>query len=178
MSRTGPHGVVVVPHDPEWARKFESEAAAIRAALSVAALAIHHVGSTAVPGMHAKPIVDILVEAVSVEAVDERTPALEALGYEARGEYGIPGRRYFRKDDARGVRRFHVHAFAAGAEEAMRHLAFRDYLRAHPEAAREYSRLKRELARRYPADSRAYRDGKDPFVEATLRAALAWRRSD
>jgi len=163
-----------VAHDPSWSRKFEGEAARIGAALGGAATAIHHIGSTAIPGIFAKPIIDILVEAPSVEAVDEKTASMEALGYEAKGEFGIPGRRYFRKNDEAGIRQFHVHAFAADSEGVVRHLAFRDYLRSHPDAAQEYSQLKRELAERYPTDDEAYMDGKDPFIKVTQRAALAW----
>jgi len=168
---------IVVPHDPAWRQKFELEAAELASALGPAAVAIHHIGSTAIPGVVAKPVIDVLVEATSVEAIDDRTESVEALGYEAKGEFGIRGRRYFRKDDAAGVREYHVHAFEAGSENVARHLAFRDYLRSHPAVAEAYSRLKRELARRHPSDIEAYRAGKDPFIQATQRVALAWWRS-
>jgi GrpB-like predicted nucleotidyltransferase (UPF0157 family) len=99
---------------------------------------------------------------------------LEALGYEAKGEFGIPGRRYFRKDDAEGIRTHQVHAFGAGSPGAARHLAFRDYMRAHPGIAREYGALKARLARAHPHDMQAYMDGKDAFVREHERRALLW----
>lgn len=126
--------------------------------------------------MLAKPVVDILVEATSIEEVDDRSDCMKALGYEAKGAYGIPGRRYFRKDTAKGVREFHVHVFAVASEEAERHLAFRDYLRSHPEVAREYSELKRGLVAMHGADKRAYVAGKTPFVARVVQEAVAWKR--
>jgi len=169
--------IMVVAHDPKWSRKFEDEAAIVGAALGPAALAIHHIGSTAIPGIFAKPIIDMLVVAPSVEAIDERAASLEAIGYEAKGEFGIPGRRYFRKDNDAGIREYQVHVFAPDSEEVARHLAFRDYLRSHSGAAQEYSQLKRELAELHTCSIESYTDGKDPFIKATVRAALAWWRS-
>jgi GrpB-like predicted nucleotidyltransferase (UPF0157 family) len=93
------------------------------------------------------------------------------------GEYGIPGRRYFRKDDPEGVRTHHVHAFQAGSDEVVRHLAFRNYLRAHPADAQRYSELKRKLAREHPREMDAYMDGKDGFIKEMDRRAAAWRAS-
>ncbi len=127
--------------------------------------------------MLAKPIIDILVEATSVEEVDNRAKRMEGLGYEAKGAYGIPGRRYFRKDTPKGVREFHVHIFAAGSEEVERHLALREYLRSHPEVALEYSELKRDLIGRRSAGKKAYVAGKAPFVSKVVQEAVAWRRN-
>ena len=169
--------VIVVPHDPHWAQEYSSDSAVISAALGPTVTAIHHIGSTSISGIYAKPIIDLLVEVRSVAEVDERTERLTTQGYEAMGEYGLPGRRYFRKESPVGVRKFHVHAYAAGSAEAERHLAFRDYLRAHSEVAEEYSELKRRLAERFPTDIEAYMDGKDPFIQATEAAALVWWRS-
>jgi GrpB-like predicted nucleotidyltransferase (UPF0157 family) len=169
--------VIVVPHDPGWRRKFEVEAEIIGVALGLAVSFIHHVGSTSIPGIYAKPVIDILVEASSYEAVDQKGNSLVAKGYEALGEFGLPGRRYFRKDSARGAREFQIHVFLAGSVEAARHLAFRDYMRSHRAAAAEYSQLKRDLARQFPSDIDAYMDGKNPFIKATDQAALAWSRS-
>ena len=168
---------LVVPHSLSWNRKYRLEAARIRTALGAVANAIHHIGSTAIARVLAKPVIDILVEASSVEEVDARAKRLVALGYDAKGAYGIPGRRYFRKDNPQGVREFHVHVFAHGAEEIERHLAFRDYLRSHAGVAREYSELKRALASRHGLDKKAYAAGKDPFVAAVVEEALAWSRT-
>jgi len=169
--------IILVDHDPNWHRKFEAEAELVRTAFGPSAIAIHHIGSTAIPGIMAKPIIDMLVEATTVAAADERIEFLEALGYEAKGEFGIRGRRYFRKDNAYGAREYQIHAFAADSGEIGRHLAFRDFLRSNSEVAQEYSRLKRELSKQYPSDMGAYTDAKGPFIRAIEREALAQQRS-
>jgi len=166
--------IYVVSHDPAWAAKFELEAARIKAAAAEAIVRIHHIGSTAIPRIKAKPIIDILLEVASLDALDRKTPALEALGYEAKGEFGISGRRYFRRDDAAGRRTHQIHAFAAGVPDVTRHIAFRYYMRAHPLTAEEYSALKERLAHEYPHDMDAYMDGKDLFVKEQERHALLW----
>lgn len=137
-------------------------------------MAIHHIGSTAIPNIYAKPIIDILVEAKNLTQVDTRNAAMATLGYEAMGEFGIAGRRYFRKHDAAGVRTHHVHVFEQGSPESDRHLAFRDYLIAHPDEAHQYSQLKRSLANQYPDDRESYMDGKDSFIKEKERQALEW----
>lgn len=167
-----PEVVRVVPWDPAWAAQFEAERERLRHALDGVVVAVHHVGSTAVPGLAAKPILDLLLEVSDLTSLDARAGAVEALGYTAMGEYGIPGRRYFRRDDAQGVRTHHVHAFRACDEHVARHLAFRDHLMAHPAVAREYAALKLALAARHPADSRAYSGAKDAFVREHLTRAL------
>jgi GrpB-like predicted nucleotidyltransferase (UPF0157 family) len=169
--------VVVVPHDPRWRDAFQVEARDIAAALDEIVVAVHHIGSTAIPGIHAKPVVDLLVEVRDVAELDARSPAMESLGYEVMGEYGIPGRRYFRKDDQEGTRTHHVHAFEAGSAEAVRHLAFRDYLIAHPADAQRYSELKRKLAAEHARNIDGYMDGKDGFIREMDRRAAEWRAS-
>ncbi|HEU0301249.1 MAG TPA: GrpB family protein [Longimicrobium sp.] len=149
----------------------------IMAALGENVVAIHHVGSTAIPDIHAKPVIDLLVEVGDIAEVDGRSSAMESLGYEVMGEYGIPGRRYFRKDDRGGTRTHHIHAFQAGSEEVERHLAFRDYLIAHPADAQRYSELKRRLAREHPHSMDGYMDGKDGFIKEMDRRAARWRVS-
>ncbi len=155
----------MVPHAPHWRQEFESEAAQITAALGAGVVAVHHVGSTAIPGIYAKPVLDLLLVVQSVDALDVRQPEMEALGYEARGEYGIPGRRFFRRDNEAGDRTHQIHAFENGSPQIAQHLAFRDYMIAHPETAQEYSDLKRRLAAEHPNDSKAYMDGKDAFIQ-------------
>lgn len=169
--------VEVVPHDPRWRDAFEAEAKQVAAALGENAVAIHHAGSTAIPGIHAKPIIDLLVEVRDVAETDARSAAMASLGYQVMGEYGMPGRRYFRKDGADGTRTHHVHAFLAGSGEVERHLAFRDYLIAHPADARRYGELKRKLAAEHPRDADAYMDGKDGFIREMDRRAAEWRAS-
>jgi GrpB-like predicted nucleotidyltransferase (UPF0157 family) len=160
---------VLCPYDPTWANAFETEAFEIRKRLGDAARAVHHIGSTSVPGLIAKPVIDILVETGSLGAIDSASDRLMGAGYEVRGEYGIAGRRYFSR---RGNPGFHVHAYEAGTESVIRHLAFRDYLRANPDAAQAYAALKLSLADasgNLPAD---YPDRKAAFVVQTERAAL------
>jgi GrpB-like predicted nucleotidyltransferase (UPF0157 family) len=164
----------VVAQDPAWPARFEAEAGRIAQALGVAAVRIHHIGSTAIPQTKAKPIIDILLEATSLEALDRHAPMLEAMGYEARGEFGIPGRRYFRLNDSDGTRTHQIHAFEAGTPNVVRHVAFRDYMRAHPSLAEEYGALKERLAIAHPHDMAAYMDGKDAFVKEHERHALLW----
>ena len=165
--------VQVVPYDPSWPSRYRREAALLREALGDCLVEIHHIGSTSVPGLWAKPIIDILPVVTAVEEADRRRAALEALGYEYLGEFGIPGRRYLRKG---GERRTHqVHLFGRESQdEIRRHLAVPAYLRCHPDAARDYAQLKRRLARRFPRDIDGYCDGKDAFVKALERAALDW----
>ncbi len=168
--------VEVVPHDPRWRDAFEAEAKHSAAALGENVVAIHHIGSTAIPNIYAKPVVDLLVEVRDIAEVDGRSSAMESLGYEVMGEYGIPGRRYFRKDAPDGVRTHQLHAFAAGAPEIRRHLDFRDYLRALPAEAAAYAALKQDLAARCRGDMRAYGDGKTAFIRAVERRAAVWRQ--
>jgi GrpB-like predicted nucleotidyltransferase (UPF0157 family) len=102
---------------------------------------------------------------------------MESLGYEVKGEFGIPGRRYFRKDNQEGVRTHQIHAFETGSAEVERHLAFRDYMIANPEDAQRYSDLKRKLAEEHPQSMDEYMDGKDDFIKETDRRAAQWRIS-
>lgn len=162
--------MIVVAHDPAWAAQFAAEAEQIAAALAPHLLALHHIGSTSVPGIHAKPIIDMLAVARSLTAVDAATPALVALGYQAMGAFGITGRRYFRKDDAAGQRTHHLHCFARRSPHIARHLAFRDYLRAHPLVAADYGALKLRLAQ----NPDTYVEGKAPFIVKTQAQALTW----
>lgn len=163
----------VVDYNPEWPRLFQQEAEKIRAILGDNAVAIHHIGSTAVPGLKAKPIIDILPVVRELTPVDALNGQFESLGYECLGEFGIPGRRYYRKggDD----RTHQIHLFSIQSEaEIHRHLAFRDYLRSHPQAAAAYGELKSKLATRYPEDIDGYCDGKAPFVQSLEQVALHW----
>ena len=162
--------VYIVDYDPSWPQKYEEEAEKLRAVLGDNCAALYHIGSTSVEGLAAKPIIDILGAVKSLEEADKQRAAFEALGYEYLGEFGIAGRRYLRKG---GDERTHqVHLFQADDRENLsRHLAFRDYLRAHEDVKAQYASLKKELARKYPYDIEAYCDGKDAFVKETEKAA-------
>jgi GrpB-like predicted nucleotidyltransferase (UPF0157 family) len=164
----------VVEHDPAWADDFAVAAELIEQALGVTCVAVHHIGSTSIPDILAKPIIDILVEVTSLAQLDEVSPALCAIGFEAKGEYGFVARRYFRKTRDDGVRTHHIHIYAAGDDNLRRHIAFRDYMRAHPDIARDYSELKAKLIAGGNVDWSKYQASKGVFVEATERDALAW----
>ncbi|PSB58601.1 GrpB family protein [Chamaesiphon polymorphus] len=164
--------VEVVPHDRNWQTAFADEAQQLEIAFGNNAIAIHHIGSTSIETIYAKPIIDILVEVEDIHKVNDRNPAIESLGYIAMGEFGIAERRFFRKDNSEGIRTHHIHTFEANSAQIARHLAFRDYLRSHPEDARKYSELKQQLARQYPTDIEGYMDGKDDFIRSIERLAL------
>jgi GrpB-like predicted nucleotidyltransferase (UPF0157 family) len=114
------------------------------------------------------------IEVKDITKVDEQSAAMRALGYEAMGEFGITGRRYFRKNSSPEIRTHNVHIFEAGSTEVVRHLAFRDYMIAHPEEAQKYSELKRVLAEKHPQDIESYMDGKDSFIKEIEQRALQW----
>ena len=166
--------VEVVPYDPKWREAFEVESFLVTEALGANVVAIHHIGSTAIPGIYAKPIIDLLVEVQDIAKVDQQSSQMESLGYEVMGEFGIPGRRYFRKDNQEGIRTHHLHTFQVGSAQVARHKAFRDYMIAHPEDAHKYSELKRELAREYFTSIEQYMDGKDGFIQAIDKKAAQW----
>jgi GrpB-like predicted nucleotidyltransferase (UPF0157 family) len=165
--------VTVVPYDPRWPHAFATASAEVAAALGANLLDIHHIGSTAIPGMHAKPVIDMLAVVAGMAAVAARDAQMRALGYEPMGEFGIAGRRYFRRDNSAGERTHQVHAFAKGSPHVQRHLAFRDFMRAHPEPAKQYAALKRRLADAHPNDMEAYMDGKERFIKEMEAQALA-----
>jgi GrpB-like predicted nucleotidyltransferase (UPF0157 family) len=167
--------VEVAPHDPKWREAFKVESKRVIDALDKNVVTIHHIGSTAIPGIYAKPIIDLLVEVEDIVEVDGHNSSMESLGYEVMGEFGIPGRRYFRKDNQEGVRTHHIHTFKVGSEQVERHLAFRDYMIAHPEDALGDSELKRRLAREYPTNIDGYMDGKAGFIREIDKKAAQWR---
>jgi aryl-alcohol dehydrogenase-like predicted oxidoreductase/GrpB-like predicted nucleotidyltransferase (UPF0157 family) len=168
--------IEIVPYNPAWPRFFEEEAARLVAIFGPEIVAIHHIGSTAIPAVKAKPIVDMLVEVRDVEKIDAFNATMSRLGYLPRGEFGIAGRRYFIKGDEIH-RTHHIHMYQTGHPDIARHLDFRDYLIAHPGDAQAYSRLKEDLARRYPTDAASYVAGKDGLVKELDRKAKAWREA-
>lgn len=157
----------------EWASAFSREAELWKTFLGDDLIAVYHFGSTSIPGLAAKPIIDLLVIARAIEAVDAATSRIVAEGYAAWSEYGLAGRRYFPKDRD-GVRTHNVHVYAEGNPGIDRHLAFCAYLKEHPELCREYEALKREAYRRFPADIDGYSDFKDAWIKTWEPVALAW----
>jgi GrpB-like predicted nucleotidyltransferase (UPF0157 family) len=160
--------VLLLPYDELWPREFAAEASRIEAACANLPLRLEHIGSTAIPGLSAKPVIDILA---GVPPKANRTPYIAAfrqLGYEHRGSYGVPGRNYFVRGSPRS---HHVHMVSWSSALWRDHIAFRDYLREHPDVAREYDVLKRQLAVTFADDKPAYTNAKAPFVRAVLRDA-------
>lgn len=169
-----PFAVELAAHDPDWAVAASIEAAALRAVLGPVLLAVHHVGSTAVPGLAAKPILDLLPVVADLAALDGRRAAVEGLGYVWWGENGLPGRRYATRDDpATGRRRVQLHGYAAGSSEIVRHLAFRDHLRRHPDIAAAYGREKARCLALHGADSHACGACKGAWIDAVEASALS-----
>ncbi|MDQ3865115.1 MAG: GrpB family protein [Actinomycetota bacterium] len=165
--------VVVVPYDETWPSLFEVERARIERAIGPWALEIEHVGSTAVPGLAAKPVIDIMVGVRSLEDSPVLVERLTGIGYEyvPELELQIPFRRYFRKLRA-GRRTHQIHLVERSNSEWWdRHMLFRDYLRAHPEVAEKYARLKQELSGRFEEDRMAYTDAKTGFISEVVRRA-------
>ncbi len=166
--------VKVVPPNPNWPNLFRAEADRIAAVLGQEVIAIHHIGSTAIPGIKAKPVLDFLIEVKDIDQVDDFNAEMIKLGYQPRGEYGIPGRRYFSKKTGSSSSH-HLHTFQSGNPEVERHLNFIDYMRAHPEDAQTYSRLKEELARKFPEDIEGYIEGKAGFIKKIDKKAKIWQ---
>ncbi len=165
--------VVVVPYDAAWPSRFRREARRLQAALLAAAPVIEHIGSTSVPGLAAKPVIDLLVGVRSLDAFASHVDRLAACGYEYVPAYEatLPERRFFRRR-LRGIRTHHVHVVELNGPCWRRYLAFRDRLRADAALASNYATLKSALAARFAADRDAYTDGKTGFVEAALALEL------
>ncbi|SIS45215.1 GrpB family protein [Salimicrobium flavidum] len=168
--------VRIVTYKETWPEQFKSEARRIQEALGQIPVRIHHIGSTSVPGLSAKPVIEIMPVVSRIDEVDNHTVAMQKLGYEAMGAYGIEGRRFFKKGGDN--RTHHVHVFETDSPQALRHLAFRDYLIAHPDVASAYGQLKQELAETYPEDMESYISGKEEWIRRTEGRAVRWYREE
>lgn len=166
--------IELVSHDPAWARLAAEEAGLVALALGPSLLRIEHVGSTAIPGLLSKPTIDLMPVVTTLAAADARQSTMIALGYDSRGECGLEGRRFFCRDAADGMRLFNVHCWAEGHPALARHLAFRDYLRGHPEEAFAYESEKQRALSAAGNDSALYQREKAAWVDACQARALAW----
>lgn len=170
----------LMPYDPTWAEAFAAEQQLLQQTLGAVAVVIHHIGSTAVPGLAAKAIIDILLEVPSLAALDNAADKMQLLGYCAKGENGIAGRRYFYKNGRQNghnnlQRSHHLHAFITGDPHLNRHLAFRDYLINRPLIAVEYQALKFAAAARSKDQHNSsvfYTGLKSSFIEYHTNLAL------
>jgi GrpB-like predicted nucleotidyltransferase (UPF0157 family) len=167
-----------MPWTPDRAVRAEALIAELRAAAPGAFVAVHHIGSTAVPGLLAKPVIDLLGETGDLARIEAARPALEGLGLEGpgwrwRGENGEAGRRYFTRDDPEtGARDVHLHVYAAGDPALAWRLAFRDRLRADPAVAAAYAREKARCAALHPDDSGAYAACKKAWTDGVAKEAV------
>jgi GrpB-like predicted nucleotidyltransferase (UPF0157 family) len=185
MSSAATETIHLADYDPRWPSIFEEERERLQSAIGQWVADIQHVGSTSIPGIAAKPIIDIAIHLRSLlDALKCITPLRGHLGYECLGEFGIPGRIYFRKptdspmpgQSHEGVGRTHqIHMYELGHEQYEKQIVFRDYLRAHADAARAYEELKRELAVRHATSIEAYAHSKSDFVQSILRSAAVAR---
>jgi GrpB-like predicted nucleotidyltransferase (UPF0157 family) len=172
---TGAIKVELHAHSPDWAAMALQESELLRKTLGSIFIAVHHIGSTSVPGIVAKPIVDLIPVVTDLDSLDRQTLNLEEIGYEYLREFGLPGRRYCRRNDPiSGKRMYQLHCYATGSPEIVRHLAFADYLRTHPAIAKEYEAEKIRAAALHPNDSHSYGDAKGGWIKRVEQDALEW----
>lgn len=156
----------IAPYDAQWPAEYAAEEARIVGACRGLPIRLEHIGSTAVPGLDAKPVIDILAGVPPRADRAEYVAALRQIGYEHKGAFGIPGRNYFRRGSPRS---HHVHMVSWSSAFWRRQLAFRDALRADATLRQEYAALKRELAGMFPDDVERYASAKGPFIASVLR---------
>ena len=164
--------IEVVPYDPNWKKKYIEESSKIQDILNNEIVGIFHIGSTAIPGIHAKPVIDILIEVKDIENIDKYNEKLHELGYISKGEFGIEGRRFFLKGPY--DRTHHLHIFEKGDPEIIKHLNFRDYMIYHPETAKDYEKLKKDLSLKFRYDNEGYCNGKDEFIKDIDKKVKEW----
>jgi GrpB-like predicted nucleotidyltransferase (UPF0157 family) len=171
--------IAVCDYQDHWPQLYAEESALIKPVFGSDLLYIEHIGSTSIPNMRAKPVIDILVVVKPASDIPSFYNGMKRHGYDCRGECldapfpGTPGRYYFSKNK-NGIRHSHVHVCHAGHREIKDYLAFREYLRAHPDMARDYGNLKAELASKYSHDNFQYMMGKNDFVKDLIRKSLIW----
>jgi GrpB-like predicted nucleotidyltransferase (UPF0157 family) len=169
-----PIAVELKQYDPAWPENARRETERLTAGIGAVIGAVHHIGSTAIPGIHAKPILDLMPVVLDLSTFDHSRSVVEGLGYAWWGEYGLPGRRYCTLDDPlTGRRKVQLHCYQKESPEITRHLAFRDYLRENPNLAREYDAEKVRCRDLNPLDSHAYTDCKAAWIRRIEAQALS-----
>ena len=163
--------VIISDYDPMWPGCYAEERNCIMGILGNKIAGIEHIGSTAVPGLVAKPILDLMIGLVRLEDGPPCVDPLVALEYESKGEFGIPGRLYFRRWKPRSHQ---IHMVVKGGVFWVDHLLFRDYLRSHPDRAAAYGEVKRSMAAKFSVNRQDYQEAKGPFIETLMAEARAW----
>ncbi len=168
--------VELVAYNPQWARLANEQASKLRCALGASLVQVEHIGSTAIPGIVAKPVLDLMPIVSDLKAADDNSEAVRLLGYEWHGEFGIPGRRFCTLScPVSGTRLVHLHIFQLDSAHIDRHLAFRDYLRTHTDEARAYEAVKQRAASLHRESPQAYTEAKSGWIRSCEQRALAWR---
>ncbi|WP_238392407.1 GrpB family protein [Paenibacillus antri] len=167
--------IEIVPYSPDWPERFRTIGSQVRRALDAAAIRIDHIGSTAVPGLDAKPIIDIQVSVASLEPIDAYRQRMIGIGYSWRSDNPDRTKRYFRESPE--MDRTHIHMRVRGSWSEQFALLFRDYLRNCPEEAGAYAAMKREQAQRFRLDRESYVEAKEPMIWDIMRRASRWSQA-
>ncbi|MEI6519551.1 MAG: GrpB family protein [bacterium] len=163
-----PGTVKLSPFSPQWEKLYKIEEKRIADALGALAMDIQHIGSTSIPGLSAKPVIDIAIMIPQISDLDKCIPLMESAGFEYLGDFGLPGRNFFVLGNPRTC---HVHMVEKGSNHWKQWIIFRDYLVAHPDVAEKYDSLKKELAEKFPNDRESYLAGKAPLIAEILENA-------
>ncbi|SHJ89575.1 GrpB domain, predicted nucleotidyltransferase, UPF0157 family [Clostridium amylolyticum] len=166
--------IEVVPYKTEWKKDYANEEKKIKNVFKDELINIHHIGSTAIPGICAKPVIDIMVIVKDICKVDMLNNEMLTIGYFSKGKYGIKGRRFFVK--GQNNRTHNVHVYQTGHYEILRQLNFRDYLIAHPNEAKNYQNLKKELSEKFKFNIDKYNKGKDSYIKDIINKADQWAK--
>lgn len=157
-------------YTPEWTKSFKKEKKGLQNILGDVAVDIQHFGSTAIPSLPAKPIIDILIAVSNLKNIDEFMTPLKKLGYEYRRDAGVPGRLFFAKRSKTKITH-HLHFVKINSRSWKDNLLFRDYLQKHKKVTNEYANLKRELEKKFSSDRESYLLGKEKFIKKVIKEA-------
>jgi GrpB-like predicted nucleotidyltransferase (UPF0157 family) len=166
----------IVDYSPQWASDYKAEATLLKAIFKDAIFSIHHIGSTSIPGMKAKPIIDILMTTDNLERIDDFDTQMEYHGYVVGGEFGLPGRRFFCKGNQDHCK-VHIHVYEISNPVIEKYILFRDYLIAYPNEVKDYEALKVGLAEKYPHNRTLYTQNKSAYITKILTKAIKWKNN-